>query len=48
MSEEFVFHPKVKSDGRLLLLMLGFVMLVILTRWLLPHSGWTPIAIFGQ
>jgi hypothetical protein len=48
MSQEFVVRPKVKSDGRLLLLMLGFVALVILTKWLFPHSGWTPMAIFGQ
>jgi hypothetical protein len=48
MSQEFVVHPKVKSDDPLLLLMLGFVALVILTKWLFPHSGWTSMAIFGR
>jgi hypothetical protein len=43
MSTEFVDHPKVKSDGRVILLMLVFVALVMLTKWLFPHSGWTPM-----
>jgi hypothetical protein len=49
MSAERRCHQtKVERIGPLLFLMFGFVVLVLVTRWLFPHSGWTPIALFGQ
>jgi hypothetical protein len=47
MSGQHRLHrPKVERDGPLYLLMFGFVTLVVVTRWLFPHSGWLPIDLF--
>jgi hypothetical protein len=48
MYERLRTHPKVESDGPLLFVMVGFTVLVVVTKWLFPLSGWTAIAVFGS
>ena len=46
--ERRIHQAKIERSGSLLFLMFGFVVLVLVTKWLFPHSAWTPIALFGQ